>query len=399
MQFYAPVGGHHSEDQLLEHVTSGLIAALCASQPSLFPRSRWTGADLATDCLGVLEACHRLLSTTFMRFAAAHEQGPRAMRLLALAGQLSKEDALISGEVPAVEDGQAEEAGAAPEEEPGEGAHLGHHAGSAASKDQQQTWAEANAASRNTAVQWLLTKPLGKLILQRCVMEPLRVLLRKQFECASDDWEEAQRAKLLTSRPVGEGPCNFREYRVTRAASGQDEVDFFKALGLLLSSTELWEVLPTRCYTAAFRSLAFRLISRAGCAIHQNLAHPHTQFPWKLFRLLKEPDLAPELCEVPDCMLDEWSLSMRRQHPTLSGEDFRKQLECVCLLAWKDISQIEARHASIRRLLLAASLQTRTQCLSDLSANWVFQQTRKRNEKRVRLIGQGSATTKQASIL
>ena len=66
----------------LEHVVAGLMTALCSAQPEIYPRHRWTGADLAVDSLGVFEACHRLLSTKYIRFAASYEPASRARTLL-----------------------------------------------------------------------------------------------------------------------------------------------------------------------------------------------------------------------------------------------------------------------------------------------------------------------------
>ena len=54
-------------DQLAALVSSGMAVALAWSRPWLYPRSRWVGAEIATDELGVAEACSRLLSRTWRR--------------------------------------------------------------------------------------------------------------------------------------------------------------------------------------------------------------------------------------------------------------------------------------------------------------------------------------------
>lgn len=48
------------------------------------------------------------------------------------------------------------------------------------------------------------------------------------------------------------------------------------------------------------------------------------------------------------------------------------------LLHWNDTSTIEAKHASIRRLLFASSVQTHKQSFDELSSNWLFMQARNR---------------------
>ena len=76
-------------------------------------------------------------------------------------------------------------------------------------------------------------------------------------------------------------------------------------------------------------------------------------------------------------MLDKWSFATKRLHPTFSGPEFMAKLALVSQVLWKDISRVEAKHATIRRLLVAASLQTHPQAVQDLSAQWVFLQARK----------------------
>lgn len=370
-----------SESAMLDHVTSGLIAALCASQPSVYPRSRWTGADLATDCLGVLEACHRLLSTTFLRFASTFESLPRATRLLAEASGLANNPAMPS--LLALEDapsGQDDEGGAAGDLDGG-GALAGSVEATPKGNGKGATWAEVNAFHRRCAVRWLLGKPLGPLILQRLVMEPLRQLLRTQLTIAGDAWENEQRRKVLSSSVESPNPFGQRDYRLGLAAEMNAERSFFQRLRALFQENVFWEMIPVGCHTTAFRSLAFRLLSRAGCAVHELFVRPHKRLPFQVFRLLKEPELAAELVKTPPCMVDEWTKKLLQQHPDLSGTEFLQKLSLVALMAWKDIAQVEARHASVRRILAAASLQTRRQALKDLSAYWCCLQFRKRRQK------------------
>lgn len=385
VECYVTVGCRHSERQLLDHVASGLVAALCASQPSTYPRHRWTGADLATDCLGVMEACHKLLSTTFLRFAAEHESGLRAQLLLSagegLATEAHNQPPLLA--LPSWQPGGDDETVG------GIGAAEGMantDAAASTADGQEASAAQINTVHRRMAATWLESRPLGRLMLQRIIMEPLRQLQRRQFELAGDDWEQKQRLRALSAQNAGTSSLQARDYRVCVAASGRDEAAFFSQLRLLLREADLWSILPLSCFTVAFRALAFRLISRAGCAIHELLAVPHQRFPFKVFRLLQEPELAPELSGAPACTLDEWSLDLRAAYPSLSGQDFMKHLELVCMMAWKDVSQVEARHATVRRLLMTASLQTMPQEFRDLSAEWCMLQARKRSQRGVGLV-------------
>lgn len=124
-------------------------------------------------------------------------------------------------------------------------------------------------------------------------------------------------------------------------------------------------------------------------------SRPPPQFPFRLSRLLKDPHLSMTVAEVPDCMLDEWTLDMKAARPSLSGPDSMQKLRLVGQTAWRDISQVEARYALVRRLLKATSLQTRPQVLQYLSAEWYFLQARKRFQRFKRGIPASNADSPQ----
>lgn len=384
VEYYLPAGAQHSRQELIDHVASGLVAALCGSQPVLYKRSRWTGADLATDCFGILEACHGLLSSTYQRFIAKMQ-----------ARSVTKAKTLVAGAAEgdiADEPAHAEEAGAGPADAGESDAPAAASALVAAAPIEDGgpvdpravkdlDWAVINASHRRKAARWLASRPLDWLILQRTVMEPLRQYQVRTFLYASEEWEKTQRGKIAEKLSHGPAAFSDREHRLAIAAQGKCDDTFFEQLQLLFEREELWEQVPTSSYSTKFKALAFRMVSRAGCAVYELLALPHRAFPFQIFRLLAEPEAAETLLAVPDCLLDQWSLEMKRLHPTFAGEVFLSKLAVLSQVLWKDISQLEARHATIRRLLLAASLQTHTQAFEDLSAQWLFLQFRKRLQK------------------
>ena len=59
-----------SRTTIAKHVAASLTIVLCSRRPSKYPRSRWTGADICTDEVGIAEAVNCLLSRCFFRFAA-----------------------------------------------------------------------------------------------------------------------------------------------------------------------------------------------------------------------------------------------------------------------------------------------------------------------------------------
>ena len=105
---------------VLRYLTSGLMVALTSAQPHLYPRHRWTGCDLAADDLGVLEACHRLLSTTFARFAASYMKGARAAQALACVRGLAEYDPTAQESLSDVGEGGGDDAGEGTKD-PGDG--------------------------------------------------------------------------------------------------------------------------------------------------------------------------------------------------------------------------------------------------------------------------------------
>ena len=58
-----------------------------------------------------------------------------------------------------------------------------------------------------------MSRPLGKLLVLRLVLEPLRVYLHEQFRIAGEEFETAQRAQVA----AGKGN---RKYRLTEYARG-----------------------------------------------------------------------------------------------------------------------------------------------------------------------------------
>lgn len=352
-------------------MSSGLLAALCASRPDLYPRSRWTGCDVATDDLGIVESCHRLLSTSYKRMLRGSYGG--VLRAPAAAAQ-GDSDGIPLG-------GPAQDAPSPLEND--------HHGGNddagarveadARARDEGPDWVKINDAHRKQAIAWLERDPFANIVLQRLLLEPLHQLLTDQLTVASEQWEREQQCKAAEAHAKGATDwADTRQFRLAIAAGSENEKRLFGQLALLWTSPKFWILIPPTSWTISFRSLCFRPLSRLACAVHKLLVAPRTSFPVRLFLLLQHPEMAEEFAKVPDCMLDAWSLRMRQEHPTLSDDTFRAKLAVCALLAWKDISAVEARHASIRRMLIVASTQTHQQAFHELSAQWVFLQHRNR---------------------
>jgi len=383
VEYYPPPGVNADRDKdiIAEMLSSGLCWALCEAKPSLWPRHRWCGADLSLDSIGRLEAIHGLLSATYNMFAARSSK-PSGTTSTSATGAAAAGEPLPRCDLAPLADTAVEgEAMGEEREQQGEVANVAPAPLAAATLPIKgkvadgDSWAAVNAKDRALTMKWLGQRPLGHMILMRQALEPLRVLFHGQFAVASQEWEMHQRAE--EARALARGMSCQRDFRMLVAAEGKLEGRLFKQLADLFMKEDLWQVIPTVDHTVGFQCTVFRLLSRIGCATEQLLSHPHKQFPYCMFKLLRHPGMAVEFSAVKQCQKDAWSKSMQEAFPTLASEDFLATLVLHAHLQWTDISGIEARHASIRRQLVARSVQTRTLDIRSASAEWVFQNIRR----------------------
>ena len=59
--------------------------------------------------------------------------------------------------------------------------------------------------------------------------------------------------------------------------------------------------------------------------------------------------------DLPECMCDAWTLELRKEFLSLEGETLRTVVQLALHLLRADISHIEAKHASARRLVVVGS--------------------------------------------
>ena len=369
VQVYVPLGhaAATSRRDVAEQLASSLIVALCNSQPSLYPRSRWTGADIACDELALLESVHKLLSTTYFRFAAGFAKGAARAQLLAAgvwAADYSpaRRGALADAFADVVDDGPAgEDAAGVPSD---------------AAPTPEATYAAQNAKVRGKACRWLTSDPLPFLVLQRNALEPIRCYQTALFQRASSSWEEREQCRMADALRNGTATWQSRLYNVAEAADGVDDKELFARVRVLFSAPELWALMPPQSLTVSMRSLAFRCVSRLACAAKQWLSSRHAN-ALRVFSWLKLPEEAEAIKKVPKCVLGQWASNLRDAYPELSGDEFFCILAEVAQCMAMDTAAIESKHATVRRLLVAASLQTRTQSVPTLSSRWLLLQFRR----------------------
>eukprot|EP00971_Amphidinium_carterae_P021526 424705-Amphidinium_carterae.2 len=126
----------------------------------------------------------------------------------------------------------------------------------------------------------------------------------------------------------------------------------------------------------SFRSLAFKLIARAGCCVHQLFSLPHQCFPVKLFLLISQPWRASEFAGLPACTKDKFTRALEAELNLEELPDvLLQQLVLVASLQHTDIGHVECNHAAIRRQIFSR-IQTWVMPICAAFASWMFQRLR-----------------------
>ena len=137
----------------------------------------------------------------------------------------------------------------------------------------------------------------------------------------------------------------------------------------------MWSIIPITDRCSSFRALVFRVLSRIGASVEEVQASQHRGYPFRLFLLLKNPELWGVLSTECLDMMDEWSrqfvLEYRDSVIGVASEEMLQRLAFRARVQETDIAAIEALHATCRRLLIGRSVQTHKMSFLDLNAEWV----------------------------
>eukprot|EP00971_Amphidinium_carterae_P351419 6492107-Amphidinium_carterae.1 len=172
-----------------------------------------------------------------------------------------------------------------------------------------------------------------------------------------------------------------RQYMVTVSATGVLETTFMEQVQDLLHKPVLWEIVDEIHCTCAFNSLCFRALSKEACVIHQDIGFPHSLFPICLYKVLVDPTTATALTACKTCLMDEFSEHLLAKHGSFGSTAVRQILLAAAQVASSNTSQVEARHASIRRLLVTRSTQTWSMQFPVLSAEFLLMRLRSSRSK------------------
>ena len=349
IEIYQRGGAAESIVSVRKKVKTALLSVSFGSKIARWPRHRWTGADIAVSQLALLAGVHGLLAPAWHEFVRiVNSKAEKAKAAQAERG-------MEAGGAPAVGD-----EGAQPAEEP-----------------QQNASAQDNARFRVRGTQFVDNKPFSKLVLVRLVLEPLRTLLDSKLFQPSKRWERIQVARAAQSLSQDGGAAlsfERRDYRVLLAAANKLENRFYVQLQMLMGPS-LWRLLPDEDSTEHMACQSFKMTSLPGCLVEQLLRERHRSSPFLVFKLLLGDDEAEAAAaqlanEREECMLCDWARDFAAKfRGRLRDTEAQLYLWAVLIMGYVGIVRIEAKHASIRRLLLS-----RVQCpglnLEDCSSLW-----------------------------
>lgn len=343
-----------------------LSNALANTAPKVFPRSRWTGADECLRFFGLLASLNGLLKDVYTEWAESlGTKLPATMKLGASVG-----DAYELEE-------HADDDGA------GAGDHSGYAVGSGedlvsfARNASPEDYRKLLTGYRQKALCCVSAASFRpRLVITSAVLLLQQELMSQSLLVSGANWEE--REERLSALAEAHGCSRQPLWRSLLSSMQLCEGNFLNGLKLLLSDEQRWVMLEPRDHTIANTALAFRLVCIAGASCYEALYVPHGQFPWRAFGLAAgvfDTSLAAELSNAKPCMLDAWTAAFAQAHHGRLDSDLAVA-DCLATakLLQADTAEIERKHASIRRRIMAASCHTHSQALESTSSEFALRQ-------------------------
>lgn len=240
----------------------------------------------------------------------------------------------------------------------------------------------------------------GYLVVLGVVLEAQQDLMREHLRMSGAAWDTEEECKVSLAALCG---ANYeRQVRALVAHKGELESRFVGRMGELLQSGRLQACLKTSHQVSHMRTLAFRLVSSAAGLCHQLLVAPHQRFPLRTFAMAREggeESFATKLGQVRPCLFDEWTRSLVDHYQgRLDTPEAKADIAATSLLAQLETAQIEAKHSSIRRRLVKASVQTHVQQVQHTSADFCFSHLARERRRLEILLGQIAHAPPSANV-
>jgi len=374
-----------SREACISKLVSFVTSVFAGVAPKTWPRSRWTGARESINWCLLLASCHSLLKDTYLLWAKNMRGGKWLARHVAGGGDVPAEhaeDAESLGRDAPGDDAMGDDAAEA-------GFPMGDQAAVGQAPSVPSTWEERQneqSEYRRRASAWLLrAQVLPEMLLVRMVLSPLALAMDAYLSQAGEAWDRKQARIAAAARRQGQqeggGSDHHGALRVMLLLEGELLRPAVEELRDIATNVSRWAVLPPSYMTAAFRTRVAARLGHCGSKLH-SLSSDHTNYPIKLWRLLDDDsgEFAAALEAESECRFCRWSLSVvqhYKEHGGLQNPSLRAELWHTGLLQHFDNAAREAAHASIRRSIVAASVQTHAEKFQFANAEWLLRTIRR----------------------
>lgn len=215
----------------------------------------------------------------------------------------------------------------------------------------------------------------------RRITDVHQAAMRALLFISGDRWDAQQRAAECRGIAADKTGFLLRQYRGLLLAKGNIDVPAIESCTRLLTDGACWKMLPPDCKTQQFRTHIFQMLSCFLCLLSE-FAEARSKYPFKLFRLLRVPELEEEI-KTDKCLYDPWTSNFVEHHAAggLTSTTALADLRATLLSAPFDTVAIEVSHSRFRRQSVAASCQTHLQALEDASAAELMKSVRHRHRQ------------------
>ena len=231
--------------------------------------------------------------------------------------------------------------------------------------------AAKKSPDRTAALLWMSAKPMGLLMLQRHVLECIRLAQTENFRIHANRFELAEQARAARAILAGRKELVVRDFPCLAFARGQVEEQCFQR-GRWMLTGACYVLLPDDRCTVEFRGVAFSLVSRTMLSMFQMTTLERLRMPFPLYLLVAGNEVCRQIIlDKPFCMWDEWSKAIYNEHPDLAGPVFEAKVLARMNKDRADNGISEVSFAAIRRSLIAKGVQCKRMEIGELNAEWL----------------------------
>lgn len=323
-------------DDVMKTFEKCLVGMLLPCKAPLYSRSKWTGIDKAVSYFGLLTCVHGLFLPSVMLFTADNQKPQPSP------AQPAEKQVVLDAEV--TEDYQA------PLMEILTG---------------DMDWKEITSQMKTKMKVWAQKDPAPVLVVMgTAIQAPLR-LLYSLLARGTEKWELEQRTHVAKNQE--------RSFAVVEACKGSDLQVFFSHLAKTFHQRVV--AMPLVGHVRKVQVLLFRLLSASGCSVRHYLGLVWGGFPVQLFRILLGNLDRIAVPECVQCPLTQHFAS-KFSPEEWYGDEAQHFLTAIASEMYIDIAQLEAQHASTRRITTSRSVQVTKPDLESVSAEWVLRRNK-----------------------